>query len=112
VLSFRSDLCSYFKNTNDNRNIQSEYELIFTRLEFFFLFEGCRNVCVRASSHISGLMTPTQCMLVLNSNHHRTQIIPVFCSRKILQSNSDKKDEEETNKFHLRIQNLSQTKFT
>ena len=104
-------MCSIFKNTTDNRKIQSGCDLIFTRMETF-LCDGCRNVCVRASSHTSGLMTPTQCVLVLNSNHHRTQIIPAFWSRKILQSNSDKKDEEETTKIHLRIQNLSQTKST
>jgi len=73
----------------------------------FFLNEGCRNVCVRASSRISGIMKPTQCVLVLNSNHRRTQTIPVYCSHKILQSKSDKKDEQETTKIHLRNQNLS-----
>jgi len=70
-----------------------ECDVIFTHLEIF-LIEGCRNICERASSHISGIMKQIQCVLVLNSNHHRTQIIPVYNSHKILQSNHDKKDEE------------------
>jgi len=57
-------------------------------------------------------MKPKHCVLVLNCNHHTTQIISVYYSRKVLQSNGDKKDEEETTKIHPRIQNLSQTKFT
>jgi len=57
-------------------------------------------------------MKPKHCVLVLNSNHHRTQLIPVYYSRKILQSTSEKKDEDKTTKIHPRIQNLSQTKFT